>query len=99
MPTITVIRNKGYFGYIRTAKIMADGVEIGRVKSGETVDVHVPDLSTNLYAKMDWGWSNPYPVSNVKDGQTIYMNAWFALNPLRNIGVMPIPIALEDAPR
>ena len=60
--------------YYRTARIMADNVEIGRVKSGETVDVQVPDHSTNLYAKMDWGRSNPYPVSNVKDGQTIYMN-------------------------
>ena len=78
---------------------MADNVEIGRVKSGETVDVKVPDHSTNLYAKMDWGRSKPYPVSNVKNGQTIYMNAWFTLNPLRNIGIIPIPVALEDEQR
>lgn len=78
---------------------MADDLEIGRVKSGETVNVHVPDGSTNLYAKMDWGRSEPYPVAKTNDGQRIYMNAWLTLNPLRNIGLIPIPVALEDQPR
>lgn len=78
---------------------MADNVEIGQVKSGETVDVQVPGHSTNLYAKMDWGRSHPYPVCNIKDGETIYMNAWFTLNPLRSIGIIPIPVSLEDEPR
>ena len=99
MPIITVARNKGWFGRIRTASIMADDVEIGRVKSGETANVQVPDHANSLYVRMDWGRSSAYPVSNVKDGQTIYMNAWFTLNPLRNIGVIPIPFALEDKPR
>lgn len=99
MASITVTRNKGWFGRIRTARIMADDVEIGRVKCGETVDMQVPDDSTNLYAKMDWGRSQPYPVCNIRDGQTIYMNAWFTLNPLRNIEIMSIPVALEDQPR
>ncbi len=78
---------------------MADDIEIGRVKSGEAVDVHVPDDSSNLYAKIDWGRSQPYPVCNISDGQTIYMNAWFTLNPLRNIGLMSMPVALEDDAR
>ena len=99
MPSITVARNKGWYGRRRTAKIMADNVEIGRVKSGETVDVQVPDHSTKLYAKIDWGRSHPYPVGNIRDSQTIYMNAWFTFNPLKNIGLIPIPVALEDEPR
>jgi len=99
MPSITVTRNKGWYGRIRTAKIMADNVEIGQVKSGETVDVQVPEHSTNLYAKIDWGWSHPYPVGDIRDGQTLYMNAWFTFNPLSNSGMIPIPIALEDEPR
>ena len=99
MASITVTRNQGWFGRFRTAKIMADDVEIGQVKSGETIEVDVPDNSTNLYAKMDWGRSQPYPVCNIKDGQTIYMNAWFTLNLMRNVGLIPIPVALEDQPR
>ena len=99
MLTITVTRNKGWYGRIRTAKIMADDEEIGQVRSGESVNVQVPAHSKNLYAKMDWGRSTPYPVSNITDGQTIYMNAWFTFNLLRGIGVAPIPIAFEEKPR
>ncbi len=99
MRTISVARNKGWFGRFRDATILADDVEIGRVKPGKTVNAQVPDDANNLYAKMDWGRSSPYPVINIKDGQTIYMNAWFTLNLLRNIGIIPIPIALDDEPR
>jgi len=99
MASVSLRRNKGWFGRLRIAIIMADDVEIGRVKSGETVELHVPDGSINLYAKMDWGRSHPYPVCNIREGQTIYMNAWFTLNPLRNIGLIPIPITIEDQPR
>lgn len=79
--------------------IMADNVEIGRINSGQTVTVQVPNDAQNLYAKMDWGWSPRYPAENVKDGQTIYMNGRFSLNILRNLGILPIPISLEDQPR
>ena len=99
MVDIKIFRNKGWFGRFRTAIIMADDVEIGRVKSGESVDVRIPEQTSHIYVKMDWGRSSPYPVNKIKHGQTIYMNAYFTLNPLRSIGVIPIPITLEDDPR
>ena len=99
MRTITVTRNGGWYGRIRTAIILADDLEIGRVKSGKTVTVKVPEHASNLYVKIDWGRSSPYPVSNIKEGDTIYMNAWFTLNPLRNFGILPLPIDLEQQPR
>ena len=99
MRTVTIVRNKGWYGRARTAQIMADNTEIGRIKMGNTVTVQIPEDANNLYAKMDWGRSLPYPVQNIKDGQTIYMNAWFTLNLLRNIGINQLPIALEDTPR
>ena len=99
MRSIVVTRNNGWFGRIRAASIMADDVEIGQVNSGESVEVQVPDDSTHLYAKMDWGKSLPYPVENLTDGQTIYMNARLTLNPLRSFGILPIPVSLEDEPR
>ena len=96
MIKVTIIRNKGWFGRLRTAKIMADGVEIGLIESGETVTIKVPDHANNLYAKMDWARSKPYPLNNIKDGQTIYMNAWFTMNPFRTLGLMTMPMALQD---
>ena len=95
MLSIHVVRNKGWYGLARTAQIMADDTEIGRVKCGATASVQIPDNTENLYAKMDWGWSEPFPVDDLKDGQTIYMNAWFTFN----IGLSPIPVALEFEPR
>lgn len=96
---ITIIRNKGYYGRMRTAKIIADGNEIGLIKSGETVNLKIPEQANNLYIKMDWARSKPYPINELNDGQTIYINARFSFNPLRNLGIMTIPIAFENKPR
>ncbi len=96
---IKMIRNKGYYGRMRTAKIMADGNEIGLIKSGETVNINIPEQANNLYIKMDWARSEPYHVNKLEEGQTLYVNAWFTFNPLRNFGIMTIPIALENKPR
>ena len=96
---ITMIRNKGYYGRMRTAKIMADGDEIGLIKSGEIVNIKIPEHANNIYIKMDWARSKPYPINKLKEGQTIYINAWFTFNPLRNLGIMTTPIAFENKPR
>jgi len=99
MTKITITRNNGWFGKMRKAKIMADKIEVGSVKSGETVTVEIPGQANNLYAKMDWGRSKPYSTNTIKEEQVIYMNCWFTLNPLRNLGIMSIPIAYNDKPR
>ena len=99
MRTVSVTRNKAWYGRLRTAIVLADDVEVGRVKVGATANIHIPDQASNLYVKMDWGRSTPYPVNHIKDGQTLYVNGWFTLNPLRNMGILSIPIAIEDEPR
>jgi len=96
---ITIIRNKGYYGRMRTAKIMADGNEIGLIKSGETINIKIPEQANNLYIKMDWARSEPYSIDKLEEGQTIYINAQFTFNPLRSLGIMTMPIAFEDKPR
>ena len=99
MMKITMIRNKGYYGRMRTAKIIADGNQIGSIKSGETVNIKIPEEANNIYIKMDWAKSKPYPTNNLKEGQVIYVNTWFTFNLLRSLGIMTIPIAIEDKPR
>jgi len=96
---ITMVRNKGYYGRMRTAKIIADGNEIGLIESGETVDIKIPEQANNIYIKMDWAQSKPYPINTLKEGQVVYVNTWFTFNLLRGLGVMNIPIAIEDEPR
>lgn len=96
---ITMIRNKGYYGRMRTAKIMADDNEIGSIKSGEIVNIKIPKRADNIYIKMDWAKSQPYPIDNLEEGQTIYVNTWFTFNLFRAVGMMTIPMAIENEPR
>ncbi|MEO0480493.1 MAG: hypothetical protein AAF196_13505 [Planctomycetota bacterium] len=99
MKTITVIRNRGRYGVIRKAKIMADRKRIGVVSAGGTVEVEIPAGTASLYVKMDWGRSNPFPVAELENGDTIYMNARFTVNPLRGLGIIALPIRFEWEPR
>lgn len=99
MTTLTIKRNRGWFGLIRSAVILADGIEVGRVKAGESVTIQLPEGTGNLSARMDWAQSRPVPVSRFKDGQVIYLNSRFTLNPLRNIGILTMPMDFENEPR
>lgn len=99
MATITVSRNKGWFGRSRRASIMADNIEIGSVKAGESLTVRIPDGASGLYVKIDWGRSEPYPVNQIREGDTIYVKARFSWNLLRNLGILPIPVTLESKAR
>lgn len=99
MRTITVVRNKGLYGIWRAAVLLADDVEIGRVRHGCTVEMELPEHTENLFVKMDWGWSAPYPAAAIRDGQTIYVNAWFTFKMRRLAGLELIPMAIEDQPR
>jgi hypothetical protein len=95
---ITIIRNKGFFGRLRRAKILADDTEIGQLRAGQQVTVQVPPKAKNLYVKMDWALSLPYSLAEVKEGQIIYMNAYLSWHIGRGLGLLPIPIRLEDKP-
>jgi hypothetical protein len=95
---ITIIRNKGFFGRLRRAKILADDTEIGQLRAGQQVTVQVPPKAKNLYVKMDWALSLPYPLAEVSEGQIIYMNAYFSWSISQGLGLLPLPILLEDKP-
>jgi hypothetical protein len=99
MKKFTIVRNKGWFARLRSAKIIADALEIGSVKAGESIQVQIPNETIFLYVKMDWGYSERYPAKMINDGQILYLNSWFTFNPLRNTGVIDIPMAFEEKPR
>jgi len=96
---LTITRNKGWFGRIRTLAIYADSEKIGEVKSGETVSVNVPKSAKEIYGKMDWGKSERLDLSFIEAGDTVYANHRFTLNPLRNLAIIAIPVRFELEPR
>lgn len=96
MRNITLKRNKGWFGRIRTLKLYVDDIEVGSVKSGETVSLAIPDGARELYGKMDWGMTNMFSLAFIEEGDTLFANAWFTFNPLRNMAIIEIPIRIES---
>ncbi len=96
MLTVTVTRNDGWYGRFRTARIMADGEEVGTIESNESIDILIPPHANNLYAKMDWGKSVPYPISHLTHGQTVFMNARFTFNVFKSVGIAHTPIVFEE---
>lgn len=72
---------------------------LGDVKSGQSVQVNVPQDATQIYGKMDWAKSVPMDLTFVGEDQTIYANLWFSINPLRLLGIPTMPCKIEGVPR
>jgi len=88
---ITIFYEKGYYGRLRAVKIYVDNIEIGQLKQGQELTCELPDAANIIYAKIDWGKTDPLNVDSVYDGEQINLKSYFTLNPLRNIGIMPLP--------
>jgi len=100
---LTVTRNRGWYGKARALVLFATTpsgpVKLGRVKSGQSTSVDVPQDATEIYGKMDWAKSEPMDLTFISGGETIYANLWFTINPLRIIGIPTMPCAIESSPR
>jgi len=101
--TITVTRNRGYYGKIRALHLFAKTpngkVRLGQVSQGMSTEVDVPRDATQIYGKMDWAKSVPMDLAFVSEGDTVYANLWFTLNPFRILGVPTMPCKFESQPR
>lgn len=98
MRRVILKRNKGWFGRMRALKLYVDDIEIGSIKAGETITLDIPDGVTELYGKMDWGKTNKFPLAFIEDGDEVFANARFTLNPLRNMAIIQMPITLQSQP-
>lgn len=100
---LTITRNRGWYGKVRTLQLFAKTPSgpwrLGEVKQGASVTVNVPKDATHIYGKMDWAKSVPMDLTFVESGQTIYANAWFTLNPFRNVGIPTMPMKIEGVPK
>jgi len=100
---ITVTRNRGYYGKFRKLQLYAKTPRgksrLGEVKQGASVTVNVPQDATEIYGKMDWCKSVPMDLTFVSQGETIYANLWFTLNPFRLMGIPTMPCRIESRPR
>ncbi len=100
---LTVTRNRGWYGKVRKlalfAKTPRGRVRLGEVKSGQSVNVNVPQDATQIYGKMDWAKSVSLDLTFFNGGETVYANLCFTLNPLRLMGIPTMPCRIESQPR
>jgi len=74
-------------------------VHLGKVATGKSVTVDVPQDATHLFGQMDWAKSEKLELAFVNPGETVFANLWFTLNPFRNVGIPTLPCRFERAPR
>jgi hypothetical protein len=59
MAKLIVRREAAYQDSIRRYRILLDGVEIGRLSAGETLEQDISDSAHRIEAKVDWCGSQP----------------------------------------
>ena len=95
MTRIIVERSRGYYAAARAVRLFADGVKIGEIRQGDTIELELPEGAQTLVGTVDWGKTNTVNVQAVGDGARFTLKPWFSLNPLRGFGIIELPIKLE----
>lgn len=95
MRKFTIKRDTGIYGVLRDIKIYVDGLCLGKIASGQTMEFELPDDARELYGKIDWGKTNILSTQTFESGTHLKLTAWFSVNPLRMLGIQPLPVKIE----
>lgn len=63
--TLTISRKSGYNGMLRDAAILVDGVKVGAVGNGKSVEVQIAPGAHTIQTRMDWIKSEPLQLTAV----------------------------------
>jgi len=95
MREITLYRKPGWYGRIRKLALFVDGEKVGVIKTGETLTLTIPNDAREIYGKMDWAKTKPYPIDSSQGATSLVIISWFSLNPLKVFGLLNMPIRFE----
>ncbi len=93
MRAIQVRRDRGYYGMIRSLELIVDGFAVGKIEQGHTIGLQVPENARHIWGRMDWGETTRLELPG--EGATVVFQGYFTLNPLRNLGVQPLPFRIR----
>src|SRR5262245_26768413 len=68
--TIRFVRPSGYPDRIRSYKMLVNGVQVGKIANGETLEVTVAAGTAVIEATIDWAKARPLTISTVAN-QTV----------------------------
>lgn len=63
---------------------------------GQSQDLETPAELSSIYGKMDWGKTEVLKLSDATEPLRIRIENRFTVNPLRMLGLMRLPISLEQ---
>ena len=63
---------------------------------GQSQKIDAPIGLLSLCGKMDWAKTEVLVLSGSTEHVHILINQWFTLNPLRMLGLMQLPVSLEQ---
>ena len=70
--TVTISRDRSWYGLLRKLNIYIDGQLVGAVKAGENTKITLPASANILFGKMDWLKTNKLSLEYIEDGATIH---------------------------
>lgn len=73
---IQVYRPKQFGDMTRDYKLLADGLEIGLLKRGETQTIKIPDNTRSLQATIDWCSSQEFLISELREKKLTVKNSF-----------------------
>jgi len=73
---IQVYRPKQFCDMTRDYRLLADGVEIGLLKPGETQTINIPDNTKALLAKIDWCSSQEFLLPELRERKLTVKNSF-----------------------
>jgi hypothetical protein len=56
---LRIIRRSGYVDFLRSYKIIINGLEVGTITRNAALDIDVPSGPLRIEARIDWGRSRP----------------------------------------
>lgn len=92
------IEYKKATGGVRRGLDLCDqnGQRVTTIFPGQTQEIDTPTELLSLYGKMDWAKTEVLELSGSTECVHILINQWFTLNPLRILGLMQLPISVEQ---
>ncbi|MFG5381286.1 hypothetical protein [Yoonia sp. R2-816] len=69
--SVTIRRERGFYGIFRKLIVQVDGAELLRIKAGETLEAKLPAGARHLDMRMDWITTPPFDLADVRAGDTL----------------------------
>lgn len=91
----TITRKPGWYAKVRKFHLKVDGRKMATIEEGETVTLEVSPEARSLVGTVDWGRSPSFSLQQLNDGDLLEIQGWFTWNPLRNLGLLELPVTIR----